>query len=173
MSGMRLRTLKHSAEFKRIRGGARWGTEAFLLEGKQRVSHPVEAGAGGKSQSGIPDDCAEPSGPRFGFTITKKLGGAVARNRMRRRLKAVVRGLDPGLARNDFDYVVVARAGALDQPYETLVAGFRTALEHIGRHPHRAREPSPEGQRGKARQGKDRRDRSTTGTPARAQDEAR
>ena len=62
---MLLTTLKTSAEFRRIRGGARWASPVFVVEGKLR-------------------DTTEPGGlparPRFGFTVTKKLGKATVRN---------------------------------------------------------------------------------------------
>ena len=70
---------------------------------------------------------------RFGFTATRKLGGAVVRNRARRRLKAAAALLGPGHARPGVDYVFVARAGTLDRSWEQLLRdvgqGFDRALE--------------------------------------------
>jgi ribonuclease P protein component len=153
MSGMRLRTLKTSAEFKRVRGGARWGTDAFLLEGKPRPKGPDPVGAASKCPPGKRVAEARADGPRFGFTVTKKLGGAVTRNRMRRRLKEVIRGLAPGLARDDFDYVVVARQGALTQSFGDLAAGFRTALAKLDRSSSSSRDRSTDGSRDRAGRG--------------------
>jgi ribonuclease P protein component len=96
---MRIVTLKRRAEFVRIRGGGRWSTQTLVLETKPRAE--TREGKGG-----LVDD------PRFGFTVTKKIGGAVVRNRVRRRLKEAVRALPPGLARPGHDYVLIARAGA-------------------------------------------------------------
>lgn len=117
---MRLTTLKKSVEFRRVRGGRRSGTDAFLIEGKERSAGPAE-NAG--------ENCDVRS--RFGFTVTKKLGGAVVRNKIRRRLKSVVRSLDADVVAPGHDFVVIARTGALKQPYAALAADFRRALLKI------------------------------------------
>lgn len=175
MSGMRLRTLKTSAEFKRVRGGARWGTDAFLLEGKARpkLADAVEAAPRRTQRKKL--EGAGAAGPRFGLTVTKKLGGAVTRNRMRRRLKEVIRGLEPGLARDDFDYVVIARPGALTQPIGDLAAGFRTALARIERSSPGSRKRSNAGTGDRAAPGEVRSDQisQSSATPTRARDQAR
>lgn len=74
-----------------------------------------------------PDDAAF----RVGFTTTKKLGNAVVRNRIRRRLKEAVRQAQPGLARAGYDYAVVARAPAEHLPFEQLVADMARALKRV------------------------------------------
>jgi ribonuclease P protein component len=74
--------------------------------------------------------------PRFGFTITKKLGNAVKRNRIRRRLKAAVLAASEH-GRPGFDYVLVARPAAFDRPFADLVADVRRALDAL----HRPRAP--------------------------------
>ena len=71
--------------------------------------------------------------PRFGLTATRKIGGAVERNRMKRRLRAALRGLGgeaPGAAFGEagHDYVVVLRREALATPFETLLAQLTKAL---------------------------------------------
>lgn len=66
--------------------------------------------------------------PRFGFTVTKKTGGAVERNRMRRRLREVVRlGAHAG-ARLGSDYVLVLNRNALDRSFDALTSDFAEAL---------------------------------------------
>ena len=79
------------------------------------------------------DDLDELS--RFGFTITKKLGNAVTRNRIRRRLKAAFRTVAPDHAKPGFDYVVVARGAAFDRPFAALVADLEKALDALHRRP--------------------------------------
>ncbi len=91
-SRSRVTTLKKRAEYQRVRRGARWATLAFVLEAKARGS---EAGSGERAP---PVDA-----PRFGFTITRQIGKAVERNRIRRRLKAVVGGVAADHARGDFE----------------------------------------------------------------------
>ena len=76
-------------------------------------------------------------GPRFGFTVTKKLGNAVIRNRIRRRLKAAIAELAQTRAQAGFDYVIVARAVALNRPYPDIVADLckAFAILHSGKTP--------------------------------------
>ena len=112
---MKLITIKSRGDFQRVRGGVKFNAPAFLLDSKARSA--TDAG----------DD------PRFGFTITKKVGGAVERNRMRRRLKEAVRQLPDDLARSNFDYVVVARRALLERPFTDICADVAAALTHVHR----------------------------------------
>ena len=73
--------------------------------------------------------------PRFGFTVTRKLGGAVVRNRIRRRLKEAIRTLDPALKSPGHDYVVVARAGTLEPSFANLQDALAEALRKLQRRP--------------------------------------
>lgn len=68
---------------------------------------------------------------RVGFTASRKVGSAVARNRARRRLRAVAREVLPQRGRPGFDYVLIARSGTLDRPYAALVEDLNTAVEKI------------------------------------------
>lgn len=87
---------------------------------------------------------AEVIGARFGFTITKKIGNAVVRNRIRRRLKAALTDLASQHASPCHDYVVVARTPAFDIPFATLQKDLERALQRVhhaarpGRKPERA-----------------------------------
>ncbi|MBK9083242.1 MAG: ribonuclease P protein component [Rhizobiales bacterium] len=69
--------------------------------------------------------------PRFGLTATRKTGGAVERNRMRRRLREALRRLPQGAAKAGHDYVVVVRREALTASFETLREQLATALNQI------------------------------------------
>ena len=130
---MALDTLKKRAEFLRLRGGARFATPSFVLETRPRMT-PAATG------SAAPADPAPGSGgPRFGFTVTKKLGGAVKRNRIRRRLKAAVCLVAPQLARPGHDYVIVARAAAFDRTFTELKKDLERALQRV-HHPAAAAE---------------------------------
>ena len=68
---------------------------------------------------------------RFGYTVSSKLGHAVVRNRVRRRLREIVRlnraRLVPG-----YDVVVVARSRAVDCEYRRLEEAFLRALKKLG-----------------------------------------
>lgn len=65
--------------------------------------------------------------PRIGFTVTKKIGNAVVRNRIKRRLRAAAAALADEFAAST-DYVIVARREALGAPFEQLVGELRSAL---------------------------------------------
>src|SRR5690349_12670260 len=58
---------------------------------------------------------------RAGFTATKRIGGAVERNRAKRRLREAARLLLPALASPGFDYVFIARGGVLTRPWDRLL----------------------------------------------------
>ncbi len=68
---------------------------------------------------------------RVGYTVTKKIGNAVRRNRVRRRLRAAVSRVVPEMGSKRFDYVVIGRLSTFDRPFYALVKDLKTALEHI------------------------------------------
>jgi ribonuclease P protein component len=105
-----LHTLKSRPQFLAVRGGRRSSTPAFLIEVRERPA----------ADNG--------STARFGFTITKKIGNAVVRNRIRRRLKAAFAASAGDHARSSCDYVVVARHAALDRPFAALLEDVARAF---------------------------------------------
>ena len=131
-------TLKRRSEFLRVRGGGRASMPAFVIEGKVRVSGPVNV-ARADDLAGIGAASAADGAPRFGFTVTKKLGNAVVRNRIRRRLRAAVGLLEPGRARPGYDYVVIAREAALVRPFAALKIDLDAALARV--HDNKPRQP--------------------------------
>lgn len=92
--------LRKRAEFLTVRAGEKRRGGFFLLEVKER------------------EDREGP--PRVGFTVTKKNGNAVIRNRIKRRLKEAVRVNVAGDMASGTDYVIVARRDALDAPFADL-----------------------------------------------------
>jgi ribonuclease P protein component len=101
--------LKKRAEFQRVARGFRWQSEDFVLQAALRGEPPT-------------------LGPRIGFTVTRKTGGAVERNRIRRRLKEALRGTEKLAVKPDHDYVLVARRGALVRPFDALRAELNRAF---------------------------------------------
>ena len=68
---------------------------------------------------------------RVGFTVTKKLGKAVVRNRIKRRLKEAARLALPDEAQRGHDYVLVGRAAGLKRPFSGLQNDIATALKRL------------------------------------------
>ena len=125
---MAVATLKTRPEFQRIRGGTRVNSAAFLLEAKRRVPVTPDGGGDGDGVNAL-----DTGPPRFGLTITKKIGGAVQRNKIRRRLKDAIQRLQEEHAKPGFDYVIVARGPSLDCPFSTLMAEVASALSRAHR----------------------------------------
>ena len=101
--------LKSRPQFLAVREGEKRKGPLFLLE--------------------VLDRQAPDSPPRVGFTVTKKHGNAVERNRMRRRLKEAVR-LSAGFAmKPGHDYVIVARRDLLNAPFDRLTKGLGERIE--------------------------------------------
>jgi len=158
---MGLVTLKKRSEFLRLRGGARWANAAFILETRPQPGEPQQVlakrtasfglGANPKRADlcdsadvgkahGLRQDSSSTKAaqsaklarqPRFGFTVTKRIGNAVTRNLVRRRLKEAIRSLAAAYARPDHDYVIIAKSAILACAYEQLTRDLKTALERV------------------------------------------
>ncbi len=78
-------------------------------------------------------DEAHPAGPeaRFGFTVTKKMGNAVIRNRIKRRLRAALRQVAAKHAQAGHDYVLISRHKALDCVFPDLLRDMEFAFSRI------------------------------------------
>jgi ribonuclease P protein component len=116
--------LKQRADFVAASNGPRMASPAFVVQSRAR------------------DD----DGPiRVGFTVTKKVGTATERNRVRRRLRELVKRLDVTSMRPHNDYVIVGRRAALDRGFETMFNDLRSALSRLERQtPKRpSNQPSP------------------------------
>ena len=68
---------------------------------------------------------------RTGVTASKKVGNAVARNRAKRRMRALFRNLECGHASSGTDYVLVARHSLVQAAWTELLADFSIAAKHI------------------------------------------
>lgn len=79
----------------------------------------------------LPDAPGGPRTPRVGFTTSKKIGNAVARNRARRRLRALAREVLAPLATPGFDFVLIGRHGTLERDYAALARDLKGALRRL------------------------------------------
>ena len=68
---------------------------------------------------------------RLGITVTKKIGGAVIRNRMKRRFRALARDLLPGRGIAGADHVLIGREGGIERDYAQLRAELDKALGRL------------------------------------------
>lgn len=96
-----------------------------------RAQRGVRFGTGGVLMEACPTpvDCGHDTAFRIGFTASRKIGGAVQRNRAKRRLRAAAAAVLPGLAHGRTDYVLIARASTLTRPYALLLKDLAAALE--------------------------------------------
>jgi len=104
--------LRQRADFVAVASGARVSSAAFVVQSRRR------------------DD----DGPiRVGFTVTRKNGTATERNRIRRRLRELVKRLDAISMRPHSDYVLVGRRAALNRDFATMFEDLRSALHRLDR----------------------------------------
>ena len=104
--------LRQRADFLAVANGARVSSAAFALQARRR------------------DD----QGPiRVGFTVTKKNGTATERNRIRRRLRELVKRLDVISLRPHHDYVLVGRRDALTRDFAAMLEDLRAAMRRLDR----------------------------------------
>jgi len=119
-----MQRLKQRADFLAASGGAKAPAGGFVLQARDRHE----------------------DGPvRVGFTCSKKVGNAVERNRVRRRLREVVRRSPRDLMRPGHDYVLIGRTTALKMPFGRLVEDFERALSRVHASGPNASRPNSDG----------------------------
>ena len=70
---------------------------------------------------------------RVGYTVTKKIGGAVIRNRMKRRLRALAREILPDRGVPGADHVLIGRSGGIERDFDSLRTELHRALDKAGK----------------------------------------
>jgi ribonuclease P protein component len=70
---------------------------------------------------------------RIGYTVTKKIGGAVVRNRMKRRFRALARALLPQLGIAGAVHVLIGRAGGVERDYGLIEGELVRALAKVAK----------------------------------------
>ena len=122
--------LLRRADFLRAARGVKAAAPGLVLQDRRRA----------------PEETGDDTRPRLGFTASRKVGGAVVRNRARRRLRAVAADVLSRRAEPGHDYVLIARAATADRPYDDLLADLEKALTRI---------QSGRGQSGRGQSGRD------------------
>lgn len=109
---LRLATLARRTDFLRAQKGIRRRERGLILEACPTPPHLHRPGA-----------------IRVGYTASRKVGGAVARNRAKRRLRAAAAALLPLYGYDGSDYVLVAKAETLSRPFGDLLADLVGAIQ--------------------------------------------
>jgi ribonuclease P protein component len=102
--------LRQRADFLAAAAGARVAVPAFVVQ--------------------LRDRC-DPGPVRVGFTVSKKVGNAVERNRVRRRLRELVKRNGPPFMRPHCDYVLVGRRAALGRSFDMMLDDLKSALKQL------------------------------------------
>jgi ribonuclease P protein component len=111
--------LRKRSDFLAAAGGVKVPSARFVLQARDR---------------------SDEAPPRIGFTVSRKVGNAVERNRVRRRLRELVRLNSGDALRPGHDYVLVGRRAALSAAFSDLAADYDRAIARL--HTMR-RKPSP------------------------------
>jgi ribonuclease P protein component len=104
-------TISKRADYLAANGGLRMSTPGFVLLVRDRKDDDPQM--------------------RVGFTVTKKIGGAVVRNRMKRRFRALARELVPVNGMSGADYVMIGRAKGIERDFDLLRGELSGALERL------------------------------------------
>jgi len=102
--------LRRRSDFRAAAGGVRASASTFVLQARRRADAGVA---------------------RVGFTVSKQVGNAVERNRVRRRLREIVRLTAEGALRPGYDYVLVGRRAALALPFGEMMRQLDQAFIKI------------------------------------------
>ncbi|HXP97153.1 MAG TPA: ribonuclease P protein component [Telmatospirillum sp.] len=120
--------LTRRSEFLRVAGlRCKWATPGLILQ-----AAPAAEASPPTAPFSAPPLGREPSAAlRVGFTCSKKVGNAVARNRAKRRLRAAAAAILPVHAVPGYDYVLIGRQETLRRPYALLLQDLQTALKRV------------------------------------------
>ena len=111
--------LKRRPEFLRVASARKkWATPGLILQVK---SHPAD-GKPARADGFL----------RVGFTVSRKVGNAVQRNRAKRRLRALAAQILPTHADVGYDLVIIGRRATLTRPYAKLEGDLLKALDKMG-----------------------------------------
>lgn len=108
-----IRTMARRADFLAANSGKRAPMPGFVLLARDRADNDPAM--------------------RIGYTVTKKIGGAAVRNRLKRRLRALARELLPEAGLAGHDHVLIGRSDGVTRDFQQLRADLRRALAKLAR----------------------------------------
>ncbi len=103
--------LKRRSDFRAAAAATRAPCKAFVLQARRRADEKEDI--------------------RVGFTVSRRVGNAVERNRVRRRLRELLRLASVEDLRAGYDYVMIGRRAALDLPFGDMMRELDAALQRI------------------------------------------
>ncbi len=115
LTSQRVPTLKKRSDFLRLRSGKRYSTKSLVCQSK------------------IIDDSENEQTARVGYTVTKKVGNAIIRNRIKRRLREAANITFPLKSHLNHDYVIIGKHGALTQNFTSILKDLEQAIDHVHR----------------------------------------
>ncbi len=134
-----LARLKRRPDFLKVAAARqKWVAPGLIVQVRRRPGTERAAGESPRAINVAPlsgrsgDQKVDPSLARVGFTVSGKVGNAVARNRARRRLKAALGRLDAEDVAGGVDLVVIGRTETLVRPFPELVGDLVAAFKRLG-----------------------------------------
>ena len=120
--GLTLQHLRQRREFVNVaKKGRKYAAPGLVLQALNR-----------RDDQRSNDELVTSSAVRIGFTVTRKVGNAVVRNRVKRRLRAAASQIAPIHVKGNFDLVLIGRAETEDRNFEELKQDLLIALNHVG-----------------------------------------
>lgn len=112
-----IEVIRKRPDFLAANRGKRFVTPGFiLLAHKRRAEHPVP-----------------PDTIRYGITVTKKIGNAVTRNRMKRRFRALLAEMLPQYGITGADHIMIGRKENKERDFSAMKADLEKALKHLAK----------------------------------------
>ena len=113
-----IEVIRKRPDFLAANRGKRFVTPGFiLLAHKRRADHPA----------------ASPDAVRYGITVTKKIGNAVTRNRMKRRFRALLAEMLPKYGMTGADHIMIGRKEHKERDFSAMKADLEKALKHLAK----------------------------------------
>lgn len=124
---MKILQVKKSQDFKKIGNPKNNQTLKFFSKSLILLAHPSASKyLFDKSKGKMAKDFC-----RVGYTVSKKVGNAVVRNKAKRRLREIFKKLAPEFAQNHFDYVIIAKKEIANSDFKKITSDLKFCLKRI------------------------------------------